>query len=180
MRGCGRQRWPRPGARMGDESEGVPPTREADTAGTAREAEVEKLRQMLQLTVAAAKEEKLRADEEEARAKQLAAEVEAARKQAEHGQELATAHAHEVETKEVELQRLRADLGSVEVRLKEEAEEAARKQAEHDRTLAASHAQEVETKEAELQRLRADLSSVEVRLKEAQEQPQGGGCCVIT
>ena len=164
---------------MGDESEGVPPTREADTAGTAREAEVEKLRQMLQLTVAAAKEEKLRADEE-ARAKQLAAEVEAARKQAEHGQELATAHAHEVETKEVELQRLRADLGSVEVRLKEEAEEAARKQAEHDRTLAASHAQEVETKEAELQRLRADLSSVEVRLKEAQAQPQGGGCCVIT
>ena len=53
-----------------------------EAASSAGQAE-QQLRKMLQLTVAAAKEEKKRADEEQARAKQIAAELDSVRRQAE-------------------------------------------------------------------------------------------------
>ena len=114
--------------------------------------------------------------------KQLAAELEDARKQAEQYEETAAARVHEVEAKESELQRLRADLDSTnseETRSKQLAAELedARKQAEQYEETAAARAHEVEAKESELQRLRADLDSTKSMLKEA--EAKAGGCCVI-
>ena len=184
-------------------NEGVPPAA-PDTVGSSASAEAQKkrhvvavdaaaatvgqteqqLRQMLQLTVAAAKQEKFRADEEEARSQRMAVQLDAVRRQVELDKaeqqqvrkmlQLTVAAAKEEKVRADQEEQGKVEQQALAQQLAVELE-TARKQVEQDKELlAAAHARELSAKELELQALQAGLSSMRSRMAEAEAKVGGG------
>ena len=119
--------------------------------------------QMMEMTISAAKAEKLRADDEQRRADQLAAEAEektisvaTLTREMQHAEAVLAGVEQEKARAEQEKQAVAAEIASA-------------------RSEAASAKSDVESKDAELVRLKADIDGVQVRLTAAEAK----NCCSV-